>query len=842
MPGLFTLKIRRLRHHACRSDKLPNDSTGQLQTCPANNDQSQNIIVTSTAMASTRMLATPIIITTFFNQILAYPSVDDKRVAYSQWPSFDDQINEISSVFSSTCTLNVILTQEYEPLGQIHVPHKILRVNIFEGYPTELEYTGITLPLSRDVLHFDCLVTVILAAHGIRGPRWGKIYGADNGAWVAYLLTTGWQRHLKHPQYYVILSAEAYRTEKDWWQNFGLRNLERLFPTPGLETFFVLFYNMKGARSDTTMKPRGCRAYCYYCSSAELLDTDCATAAECLQLGTNMAEAQLDKGRNVKWLVLREDIKLGPAFNKSGFTTAPCHWPFFARRQGSHNECAVLSTQEAALSFSVSALNSTVLATKMGHYNDRKHRLPRIHWSTADSYYEDVATADVVYPLRIFPFDTSNQSQTSLKLITADGVRTKKPSVDLYLTPFDLASWTGTLVLLIIVTGTVIAVLTKQRGYDSTRRMLRRALFWISSALLEQPDDSNFSRSRTTSGVPSGLLMLALFMCSAVNNLYRAYLNVGYLTGNELETKWEEIKQVQDNASDFILYFALGNCAWETVENYHQNEVTDDRFMKVGLHYLELALARACADGCREPADGAICAFRTEYVKLSGLARDTYSPCWTALSHPLGIEQIFIGKQIKETAALCPSSRVQFLWKINPNFRYVPFRNLQKVIWDELTKPKTALVTTKDFLPHVWPEFENVMRANRSLLFHHNYHRREEDTSIPQDPTRLVIVSGLKLEYSKLVTDRAQILLSSGVWKFWDVQYRRVRRARVLAKVGVDAFGPLTMYHDAIQLLFVFLGALLAAGMAAFVGEVVVGFCRIAMVANILMYFFDWLL
>ena len=390
----------------------------------------------------------------------------------------------------------MLLTQEYEHLGEILVPHIITFVNQFDGYPNELDYYLITVPLSRDVLRLDCLLTVILAAHGLTGVRWGNIDGPGPGAWLAYLLTTGWQRHLKHPHYYVVLSDEKYRVY-NWWQHFGTYNLEAMYPTPGLETFFVLFYNTKSIKIDAAMNPTGCRAYCYYCSK-ELLDTDCASPADCLQRGTNMVEAGLNKGSNVKWLVLREDIKLGPDLNKSGFIAAPCHWPFFARHQEG-NECVVMSTQDAALRFSVSALNSSVLAATIGLYKDRKHRLPRIHWSKVDSHYEDVTTRHVVYPLRIFPFfQIANKSQTSLKLITADGVKTKKPAVDLYLTPFDLASWTGTLVLLFVVTGTIIAVLTKQRGYESARRMLRRGLFWIYSALLEQPDSANFSSSRTT--------------------------------------------------------------------------------------------------------------------------------------------------------------------------------------------------------------------------------------------------------------------------------------------------------------------------------------------------------
>ena len=144
--------------------------------------------------------------------------------------------------------------------------------------------------------------------------------------------------------------------------------------------------------------------------------------------------------------------------------------------------------------------------------------------------------------MSILPFLTVNQTRRSLKLITADAVRAKALAIDIYLTPFDISTWVAVVVLVFGGTSLIVTAVSKRRGYKSTVGMLKRALLWIYSALLEQPDDSNFSTSRAANGAPRAVLLLTLFMCCAVNNVYRALLNVAYLTGNEFETKWEEVR------------------------------------------------------------------------------------------------------------------------------------------------------------------------------------------------------------------------------------------------------------------------------------------------------------
>ena len=361
--------------------------------------------------------------------------------------------------------------------------------------------------------------------------------------------------------------------------------------------------------------------------------------------------------------------------------------------------------------------------------------------------------------------------------------------------------------------------------------MLRHGMFWISSALLEQPDDSNFSTSATTNGAPNGLLLLALLMCCAVNNVYRAYLNVGYVTGSEYETEWEEVQQVQDRVSDFLLYFAVSDCAWKAVQEGYAEIRSRER---VPLPML----IEICKPGCKQEVDEALCTFIRDLESLMAL-RSSHPTCDLAVSNSVPPDT-FLDKyeELAKLVQECPSPRIRFFFKININFRYFPLRNIRNVIREELSQSKTALVTTKDFLPDVWPEFEEATRVNTSLHFVHNYHRQEEDTAILQKPASLMVESSLKPEYTRLVTNRVSTLVSSGIWEFWDAQGGRAKEIQKLEKGALDDFAPLTMFHDAIYLLFVLLGALLVGGLLVFLVEVSVGLFRHSMAMTVFLIYF----
>ena len=94
------------------------------------------------------------------------------------------------------------------------------------------------------------------------------------------------------------------------------------------------------------------------------------------------------------------------------------------------------------------------------------------------------------------------------------------------------------------------------------------------------------------------------------------------------------------------------------------------------------------------------------------------------------------------------------------------------------------------------------MKENKSLHFLHNYHGQEEGRSVLPEPPGILILSGVKTEYIKLVTGRAHALFSFGIWNFWDAQDGRAGKVPKLERAGLDDFAPLKMVPDAIHLLF----------------------------------------
>ena len=72
--------------------------------------------------------------------------------------------------------------------------------------------------------------------------------------------------------------------------------------------------------------------------------------------------------------------------------------------------------------------------------------------------------------------------------------------------------------------------------------------------------------------LPENFCCLPFLTCCAVNNVYRALLDVGYVTGSEYQTKWQNVSQVQGNVTGFHLNFAVGECAWEAAHEYRMPE------------------------------------------------------------------------------------------------------------------------------------------------------------------------------------------------------------------------------------------------------------------------------
>ena len=165
----------------------------------------------------------------------------------------------------------------------------------------------------------------------------------------------------------------------------------------------------------------------------------------------------------------------------------------------------------------------------------------------------------------------------------------------------------------------------------------------------------------------------------------------------------------------------------------------------------------------------------------------------------------------------CRNKRTRLLYRLNQKFRYFPDDQLPAYIQNELSKPQTAFVTTESFMPTVWPEFERAMRGNKSLRFSHNYFS-PQDTTVKKREARIIVASGMPYKYTRVVTDRAHHLQSSGIWKFllsmiYDHWGRENPR---LEQVIIPDFVPLTLHHDGVYLLLQMTGYLLGVSVVAF--------------------------
>ena len=121
--------------------------------------------------------------------------------------------------------------------------------------------------------------------------------------------------------------------------------------------------------------------------------------------------------------------------------------------------------------------------------------------------------------------------------------------------------------------------------------------------------------------------------------------------------------------------------------------------------------------------------------------------------------------------------------------------------------PNTALMTKEAGLGPLWKQFEKAMKEDPALKFSHNLFS-PVDTTITSRDSRLQIVSGMKPEYTRIVTDRVHSLLSTGILDFW-IGFGSWRKKLVkLERHTVPDFAPLTLKHDGIYLLFLLTGIL----------------------------------
>ena len=323
-------------------------------------------------------------------------------------------------------------------------------------------------------------------------------------------------------------------------------------------------------------------------------------------------------------------------------------------------------------------------------------------------------------------------------------------------------------------------------------KMFRWGWFWVFSVSLDQVE---FPVVRKATGgfraLISSLLVACFVLAFALNNIYKAVLNVNYVTGNELLCPWSRLDQLMNFSA---LYIPAGACLWKKMESKHKSDCD------ISKEQCATAMCVSCMDkefqeACKEPIDETLCIFNDEiFAAHKRIEMKTRRHgCRGKIRDIFGLE--------RPDDSGCFDPALILLRKYNRLFERFPQSELPMYIKSKLNQPRTALLVTEKTFPGIWQLFEQAMAEDRSLKFSHNYLSGTDSSVFLKKQERLLVASGMSEPYTRLVTDRLHNLLSSGTWEHWKSLSIRRNNESKFELAGLAPFTPISMDHDSIYVL-----------------------------------------
>ena len=333
-------------------------------------------------------------------------------------------------------------------------------------------------------------------------------------------------------------------------------------------------------------------------------------------------------------------------------------------------------------------------------------------------------------------------------------------------------------------------------------------LFWVFSVSLDQVEFPVIRKARGGfRALISSLLVASFVLAFALNNTYKAVLNVNYVTGNELLCPWSRLDQLMNFS---VLYIPTGACLWKDMETKHK------RYCDISKEQCVVATCQLCMfkewqKDCKELIDETLCIFNEELFAAHKRVemKTGRHGCRGKIKDIFGLE--------RPDESGCFDHALVLLRKLNRLFERFSQSELPKYIKSKLIQPGTALLVTERTFPGIWPLFEQAMREDPSLKFSHNYPGGTDRSVFLKKRDRLLVASGMPERYTRLVTDRLHNLLSSGTWEFWmAINSRRMNESK-FEIAGLAPFTPISMDHDSIYVLLLITGILTGVSAATFV-------------------------
>ena len=200
------------------------------------------------------------------------------------------------------------------------------------------------------------------------------------------------------------------------------------------------------------------------------------------------------------------------------------------------------------MNYMLGSLNRTALGSPIGGVLFKL--TPFVGGSEDDASIEETVRTGII-PVRIFPVYSPNKSKASLRFITSDGIYHRNPSLYMYIQPLDHTIWLWTGLVFILVNMVVVdGSMTREGGGSSGWAALKWCVYWIYGANLEQVDEPTLPPGATTTPPHEikihfkELLLSVIGLVCLLNNVYRAVLNLNYITGSDSLSSWHSVQQL----------------------------------------------------------------------------------------------------------------------------------------------------------------------------------------------------------------------------------------------------------------------------------------------------------
>ena len=452
---------------------------------------------------------------------------------------------------------------------------------------------------------------------------------------------------------------------------------------------------------------------CKYCSLFGYVTRRfrCASGKSCYQNMANAYARQIDYGKNVRWQVYSDSWKLDPDnFDKA------IQFPFITE-QG--------DVTKTTLAFLLSSLNRTLLkeaTTSNSMMSSKKYETPKI-----------ILKIDRIFARGAM---TTVGNGRSFFFVTADGVYDLYEAKSFYVAPFQTEVWHLLIGILMFLTILVsLAYLTQHFNPSSTSGWV--TFLWIVGILLEQNDmkrrptrTKNYTAFQTSATVYGFLI----FTCVLMSGFYKGIISANYSAVNRYSTQWRQLQQILN----FTLFSAIENCDFLSEVDYILNNTT-----KPDLTFL-------CRQYPLESQDDIKCKF------------------WVDVEEEIYYRQVLALQTVRNEHDLAK------LRSAESRLSYTCRNYMLKLLENELRRPQTAFVISKNDFPTYWEFFEEFMARNSSVRFVNNKDEKDDYLS----KWKVYFLSTVDDFHKSLLHKRMKVTVTCGFIQLWDRWSVRIRNYR----------------------------------------------------------------